>query len=109
MPLRMRFNQVAEEIKREASEALLQTGRDILQISQGLVPVDTGALRQSGGVVPESSTRVVVGYGGGGVDYAALVEYGSSNSPAQPFLTPSFAQAKQTFELRLKERLTRIK
>lgn len=109
MPLKIRLKEVTEEIKREASEALLQTGKDVFAISQGLVPVDTGALKQSGGVVPVSSERVVVGYGSGAVDYAKSVEYGTANSAAQPFLTPALVQAKSTFELRLKERLSKIK
>ncbi len=112
MPLKMRFSEVAEEIRQAASEALLQTGHDIYDLSQQLVPVDTGLLKRSGGVVPESSTRVVVGYGGEGSqreEVSTLIEYGSSNSAAQPYLTPAFATAKQTFEVRLKEKLNKVK
>ena len=109
MALRTRLPQVVEEIKKQASEALLQTAKDIYDVSQQLVPVDTGALKQSGGVVPETSERVVIGYGNGPVDYSRYVEYGSSRSPSQPFLTPAFAQAKATFEVRLRQALAKVK
>lgn len=111
MPLRMRFNEVAEEIKQKASEALLQTGQDIFAVSQQLVPVDTGALKQSGGVEVVSSSQIRVGYGNGPVNYALWVEYGSAGGggSAQPFLTPAFAQAKDTFETRLRQKLKEVK
>lgn len=86
-----------------AAEVLLQTGADIFGISQDLVPVDSGDLKRSGGVIPISPQKVIVGYGNDEVDYAIYVEYGTESSPAQPFLTPSFMQSEQAFEKRFKE------
>lgn len=87
---------------RAAQKALLQTAADIVDVAKQLCPVDTGNLQQSLGAVPVSSTRVQVGTA---VDYGKYVEYGTSRSPAQPFLTPAFAQAAPTFEKRLKDAL----
>lgn len=112
MPLKVRFKEVEQEIKQLASEALLQTGQDIFELSQQLVPVDTGLLKKSGGVVPESSSRVIVGYGMEGSQreqVSVWIEYGTSNSAAQPYLTPAFAQAEETFETRLRQKLSQIK
>jgi len=65
-------------------------------------------LKQSGGVVPISSSSVAIGYGNADVQYAKYVEYGTFNSPAQPYLTPAFAQAKETFKARLKQAMEAI-
>jgi HK97 gp10 family phage protein len=92
---------------KKVGEALLQTAHDIFDISQQLVPVDTGKLKASGGVVPISSTVVQVGYGIEGSereDVANYVEYGTTHSPAQPYLTPAFAQNEATFKARLIEK-----
>ena len=100
-----------------ASRALLKTGADVLAVSQQLVPVDTTSLKKSGGVNVVSSEEVQVGYGGPGVyysgrepeKYAVHVEYGTSRSPAQPYLRPAFQQAESTFVVNLtKEMLKEI-
>jgi len=63
----------------------------IVDLARQLAPVKTGALRDSihieAGDTP-LSRKVVAG--GGAVDYAAHVEYGTASNPAQPFLTPAF-------------------
>ena len=63
-----------------------QAGADaVLEISQGLVPVDTGALKSSGHTQVEWTGTKVSGYvtfGGGGVDYAAYVEFGTGRRGA---------------------------
>lgn len=88
--------------RRAAEKALLQTAADITDVAKQLCPVDTGLLKQSLGAVPVSSSLVRVGTA---VEYGKFVEYGTSVSPAQPFLTPAFAQAAKTFEKRLKDAL----
>ena len=88
--------------QRAAEKALLQTAADIVSVAKQLCPVDTGRLRQSIGADPVSKDLVRVGTS---VEYGKYVEYGTSRSPAQPFLTPAFAQARQTFEARLKAAL----
>lgn len=65
----------------------------IADLAQQLAPVSTGALQASihveAGDQP-TSRRVVAG--GGAVDYAAYVEYGTAASPAQPYMTPAKEQ-----------------
>lgn len=99
-----------------ASRAILKAGQDLLAIAKQLVPVDTSSLKDSGGAVPVSSTTVLVGFGGPGVyyanrepeKYAVHVEYGTVNSPAQPYLRPAFTHAKDTYEKRLKEEMEKL-
>ena len=49
--------------------------RAILEASQPLVPVDTGALKRSGRVEPAPKGASVLVYGGGQIDYAGVVHY----------------------------------
>lgn len=106
-----RLKNIAGASEAAGKKALLQTAADILKVSQQLVPVDTTSLKKSGGVVPIDSSTIHVGYGGPGVyfanrepeKYAIHVEYGTVNSPAQPYLRPAFMQSADTFKVRLKE------
>ena len=88
-----------------ASEALMETAQDILAISQGLVPVDTGALKASGGVNQINESTVEIGYGNEEVNYAKYVELGTATQAAQPYLLPSLVQAQVTFEKRLRDKM----
>ena len=54
----------------DAAEAMAE---DVLKRSQGVVPVQTGKLKQSGRVAKRSDGSAAVVYGGAGVSYAAAV------------------------------------
>ena len=111
-----RLKNIAGASEAAGQTALLQTGADVLKVSQMLVPVDTSSLKKSGGVVPIDSNTLHVGYGGPGVyfanrepeKYAVHVEYGTVNSPAQPYLRPAFMQSADTFKVRLKEECEKL-
>jgi HK97 gp10 family phage protein len=75
----------------KVSDAAVEAGEkagaeDVLTGAQARVPVDTGNLRDSLTTAsdPEGGTLV-----GTEVDYAVFVEYGTSDTPAQPFLRPA--------------------
>lgn len=72
------------------------TANDIADLAQQLAPVDTGALRDSK-FVERRGPLWVVGFS---APYAAHVEYGTSRSPAQPFLTPAVRAIDRTFRYR---------
>ena len=55
----------------------------VLEISQGLVPVDTGELKASGGTTVEWVGRKVTGYVTYGAYYAAYVEFGTGRRGAE--------------------------
>lgn len=60
----------------------------VLSTSQGMVPVDTGALKASGyAISTESGKSAEIGYT---VEYAGYVEYGTYKMDAQPYLGPAF-------------------
>jgi HK97 gp10 family phage protein len=113
---RSRLKSIAAASPKATRRALLATGEDILSIAKQLVPVDTSALQKSGAVLAISDYKVEVGFGGPGVyyanrepeKYAMHVEYGTVNSPAQPYLRPAFMQSDETFKARLNEEIKKL-
>ena len=78
--------------------------RAILEVSQPLVPVDTGALKRSGRVEPAPKGASVLVYGGGKINYAGYVHYllnnkhkvGQAQYVGQPLRTEGPARNKAT-------------
>lgn len=76
--------------------AVRRAGEDVEDLAKQLVPVDTGRLR--------SSIRTTYSDGGltfrtlSDVEYAPFVEFGTSRSPAQPFLFPAFEAIRPHFQ-----------
>lgn len=98
--------QVAQQLSQRflvAAQALCQ---EVVSEMQNACPVDSGALRNSirgwvtsaGGVI-----RLHFAAGGGAVDYAIYVEYGTSNPnyPVQPFMRPAIDALYANFTARL--------
>jgi HK97 gp10 family phage protein len=54
-----------------------------------IVPVDTGALRDSIELLVEGIATVATAWVGTRIRYGGYVEYGTSNTPAQPYLRPA--------------------
>ena len=69
-----RFGQAAAQV---AAAALFREGERIMTVAKGRTPVDTGALRGSGHVVPPETTAagatVLLGFGGAAAPYAVYV------------------------------------
>ncbi len=78
------------------TEELGQAVRDLVLIVEAkakeLCPVDTGKLRASITPVIQSWAKAYVSTN---TDYAPHVEYGTKQSPAQPFLEPAFLEGKK--------------
>jgi len=89
------LTEVAIQMSKAKSEALLEASAAVVSLAKQFCPVDTGLLRQSIGATPVTSKKVVVGTS---VHYAPFVEYGTVDQAAQPFLTPALVQFKPTFE-----------
>lgn len=78
--------------------------RAILEVSQPLVPVDSGDLKRSGRVEPAPKGAAVLIYGGGKVDYAGYVHYrldvnhpvGQAQFVGQPLRTERAARNQAT-------------
>lgn len=103
--LQSNLTHIALQAPKAASEALLQTAADIVTVVKQLSPVDTGALKQSYGADPESSTKVLIG---SDKEYAPYVEFGTSRSAAQPHLLPAFTQSESTFKKRMTDAMKKL-
>ena len=81
-----------------AMKVIIDGAKQCYQDSQDTVPVDTGALKDSGFMLFEEGL-ITVGYG---VDlpepYQWYVEEGTSKQAAQPFLYPAFLNAVAKIE-----------
>lgn len=63
--------------------------------ARNLVPVDTGALKQSITLEVERDGNGYAAYVGSDLEYAPDVEYGRSNQRAQPYLQPAKREAEK--------------
>lgn len=102
MKLVSNFKHLARQAPIAAHRALIKTGEDVADLASQLAPVDTGALRDSyrSEVISESEIQI-----GSELDYAVYQEFGTSEIPAQPHLTPAFHQAESTFPVNLLEEI----
>ena len=60
--LEKEFSRKVKDIKHGSSEGLVEAGKHLLELSQPLVPVDTGRLKESGRVVQENANTVYITY-----------------------------------------------
>lgn len=84
------------ELATELLEPMRNLGQGIGKRAQRIVPKDTWALHDSINTTTEivgDKIVTTVGAGGGDVDYAMYVEYGTSRSRAQPYLRPALLQS----------------
>lgn len=96
-----------KDLRARAERVLTENALAVASIAAQLCPVDTGNLRASIAVETYAGHRA--GYGVAkavvaGAPYAAFVEFGTSRSAAQPFLTPAFEAVRP----RLEKQLARI-
>jgi len=96
--LKSNLTRIGQRAPAAVKKALLQTGEDIANLTSQLTPVDTGALRDSYQAEPVTDNLVLIG---SELEYAPYVEFGTSNSEAQPHLTPAFHQSEETFRANL--------
>lgn len=93
-----RLGTLAATARRNAARLVDRTAINIRQGAEALVPIDTGALKQSITVTDQGELTRTVTAGGGTVTYAEHVEWGTSKAPAQPFFTPAVEAERPAFE-----------
>lgn len=95
--------QITTEIEKTAMDRLETAAGYVMGRARQLVPVDSGNLRESIRVVrlkgdQRQNVRVYAGNrkrrNEGGAFYAHMVEFGTVNMPAKPFLRPAFNECK---------------
>ena len=86
-----RIPEINASIKSAVSMVLRKAALETEGIAKTLVPVDTGALKNS--IATNTSADTGSGYGADvytAQHYAAFVEYGTRYMGEQPYLTPAF-------------------
>jgi len=73
----------------EAMRCVAEQGAKVENAAKAIVPVDTGALRDSIELLVEGIATVATAWVGTTIRYGGYVEYGTSNTPAQPYLRPA--------------------
>lgn len=114
--LKARFARIPVKV-RDAAKAAIDKGADeLVAFQKRLVPIDTGALRDSirkepgrhelsvfiraGGATTTKPVRTGVS---ASYDYALAVELGANKKPAQPFFYPAYRASRK----RIRGRITR--
>jgi hypothetical protein len=77
-----------DAVKQQGKDYLLKLAEKGVETAKELVPVDTGALRDSIEIQSIDNADNSIKYGSD-LGYAYLIEKGTRNTPAQPYLLPS--------------------
>jgi hypothetical protein len=83
-------------IGKALDNAAKETAQSVLSVRNGLVPEDTGALRESGEILAGGQLGHWIVREGAGLPDARsrYTEYGTDRAPAQPHMTPAAEQGK---------------
>jgi len=105
MALKSRLSVFRAGLVDALDKGVYQAAVAIEDLATQIAPEDTGALKGSGHVSPESPNgglEYSVIFGGGNVDYAQFVEFGTDNPnyPVQPYLHPALEQIDPKIEIR---------
>ncbi|WP_312358130.1 HK97-gp10 family putative phage morphogenesis protein [Agrobacterium sp.] len=116
--LKRRLNAIPAAVKDAVTPALSKSGAELADTMRRLAPVKTGALRDSitvtlpgqatppysqpGGSAVALENQVLVTAGNSDVRYPHLVEYGTSDTAAQPFFWPAYRLNKKRLTTRIK-------
>ena len=86
---------LADEIAEELKKVVFLTARNIEKRAKDLVPVDTGATKNSISVEPTvpSLTHII----GPTTEYAPFIEYGTHRWEGKQFMTPAMEAETQPF------------
>lgn len=97
-----------KKLTEEARQAVKNRTLEMETNAKARVPTDTGHLKRSINTQIKENKKSVIGEVSTNVNYALFVEHGTSKSPAQPFLTPSFVNASKRLEADLKKAMKGI-
>lgn len=118
--LRRRLKAIPAAVKSQIRDALDKSADEMVATMKRLAPVDEGALRESIRKEPgdhDLSVKVTAGGpmttkevrkgSGAEYDYALGVEFGTSDTAAQPFFWPSYRLGRKRVKARSKRAVTK--
>lgn len=108
MPLKSRIPAIVAALPRAADATVERTARVIETDATSRVPVDTGALRTSIEVFGAAGSGERTVEAGQGLDYAPMVEFGTSRQTAQPFMTPAAMVGEKAMPRIAKEEVRKV-
>jgi hypothetical protein len=110
MPLKSRIKPLLRALPKALDQGAQDTAKFVLNVRNGLVPEDTGALRESGEILAGSQLgHWIVREGAGLPDArAAYTEYGTDKAPAQPHMTPAAEQGKDVLKANVAKRVSGV-
>ena len=100
-----RFPEIAAKLPAETSAVVRKTAFDVEAHAKQVVPVDTGALKNSIATEMESDTSATIAPH---TEYAAYVEFGTYKMAAQPYMTPAAEVNRPKFESAMRQLLNRL-
>lgn len=89
--LQKRLEKLINNAPKIEQEIVAEVGEQAHVKARDLVPVDTGALRESITLKVEESEATI----SSSLEYAAPVEYGTSRQAAQPYMRPAAEEARK--------------
>lgn len=104
-----RIGSILGDMRRAAAEVVKETAEQLAEADKQLVPVLTGALRDSIRIEPQDDLHTTVIEGNSEIDYGTYVEFGTRRQVAQPHFTPACEAAKRYFDRELRTIERRIK
>lgn len=91
LTIKNNWGKLGAALVERAEKVVDRTATEAFDLSQTLVPVDTGELKDSGRVEPgENRTTRYIVYG---TDHAWYPEFGTRNMAAEPYLIPAMVNA----------------
>lgn len=118
--LKRKLLALPQRARKEIAAALDESAREITSMQRSLVPVESGTLRgtirystdaarlrttiEAGG---EATTKPVRNGSGTDYDYALGVEFGTSDTPAEPFFFVAYRSLKKRAKSRISRAITK--
>lgn len=97
--LQAKLDALPDAVRRGAERATSNETEELAAAMRGNAPVDTGELVDSiHAETSGSEGQVVVD-----ADHAGPVEFGTSTTPAQPYIEPAVEQVRQSFPQRVRD------
>ena len=93
--LQAKLNKLDPLTRRAITNGVQKAGTMVEGAAKMIVPVDTGALRDSIHTTGKSTANGAEATVGSSLEYAAYVELGTSRMQAQPYLHPALQKNKQ--------------
>lgn len=116
--LSRRLKAIPVAVKKAVAPALEQSGKELVATMRNLAPEDTGDLKHSikytmpgdatppysqpGGSTVAGENQVLITAGNTDVRYPHLVEYGTTDTPPQPYFWPAYRLKKKKLGNRIK-------